>query len=66
MVAKLKAIYRDGIFIPEVICDFPQNTLVELSIRPSRNFKTEVIDPNRRQQILKTLLQRLSQNIDNC
>ncbi|WP_013325506.1 hypothetical protein [Gloeothece verrucosa] len=63
MVEKLKAIYRDGIFIPDKICNFPQNTIVELTIKPSRNVKTEVIDPEARQQILKTLLERMRQTV---
>ncbi len=55
----LKATYRDGIFIPDVDCDFPDNTQVELMVNRVCARQAEVIDPESRKEILNTLLKRM-------
>ncbi len=61
MTQTVKAIYREGTFIPEVICNLPENTLVELTIEKTRDFQYEVIDPEARQQIIKSIIKRMRQ-----
>ncbi len=57
----IKAIYRNGIFIPQVPCTYINNSEIELIIQPSPAQKIEIIDPETRQEILHSLLRRMRQ-----
>jgi hypothetical protein len=59
MTQKLKAIYRDGTFVPQSRCYLPDNAEVELTVRPAQRLDADIIDPEARRQILKALLQRM-------
>jgi hypothetical protein len=62
MTQKLKAIYRDGAFVPQGACYLPNNTEVELTIRPDQSSNLDIIDPEARKQIFTALVQRMRQN----
>ncbi len=32
MEATVKAVFRNGVFVPTTVCDFPENTEVEVSV----------------------------------
>ncbi len=59
MMHKLKAIYRDGTFIPQVNCALPNDTEVELAIYQSRELHPDIIDPEARKEVLNSLLKRM-------
>ncbi len=62
MPKRLKAIYHDGAFVPQVPCDLPENAEVELIIQDSYMLPPEVTEPKEREQILKAMLERMQQN----
>ncbi len=57
----VKAIYRNGTFISDTPCSLLNNSEVELIVQPTCSESLNVIDPEARQQILQTLLQRMRQ-----
>lgn len=62
MTQKLKAIYRDGAFVPQGACYLPNNAEVELTIRHNQNSNLDIIDPDARKQIFNALVRRMRQN----
>jgi predicted DNA-binding antitoxin AbrB/MazE fold protein len=61
MSQKVKAIYRNGAFLPQSSYSLPNNTEVELVIKCCSGLHTDIVDPETRKEILKTLLQRMRQ-----
>jgi hypothetical protein len=62
MTEKLKAIYKDGTFIPQVDFSLPNNTEVELSIYRYCSLQSDIIDPEARKEVLNNLLQRMKKS----
>ena len=62
MSQTLKAIYRDGAFIPQTPCDLPEGVEVELTIRESNMIPPTVTDPEERKRILKEMVERMRAN----
>ncbi|MDQ3687190.1 MAG: antitoxin family protein [Acidobacteriota bacterium] len=62
MSQTLKAIYRDGAFIPQAPCDLPEGSEVELIVREPRTMPPRVKDPEERRRILHNLVERMMQN----
>ncbi len=61
MLDKIKATYQKGLFVPQSPCVLPENAEVELIVQPATTYYPEVIDPERRKEILQTLLRRMRQ-----
>jgi hypothetical protein len=61
MTQKVRAIYHNGAFLPQVNCRLPNNTEVELIVKQSSPSHTDIVDPEARKEILKTLIQRMRQ-----
>jgi hypothetical protein len=59
MTEKLKAIYKDGTFIPQTNFFLPNNTEVELSVYRYCSLQTDIINPEARKEVLNNLLQRM-------
>ena len=62
MSQKLKAIYHNGTFIPQVLCDLPENSEVDLIIEGPYIFSPKVTDQNKRKHILDMVIERMLQN----
>lgn len=62
MSQTLRAIYRDGAFIPQTPCDLPEGAEVELTILESRVSPPEVADPEERKRILERMVERMRAN----
>lgn len=62
MPQKLRAIYHGGAFVPQVPCNLPEDAEVELTIQGSYVLPPQVTDPKQREQILKTMLERMQKN----
>lgn len=62
MVQKLKAIYHNGVFIPQVPFDLPEDTEVELTIYDPYTVPPKVKDPEERKRILKQMVERMKNN----
>lgn len=56
-----RAIYRNGAFVPVVPCDLPEGTPVEVQVRERSNVLPPLeSDPQKREEIKKRLLERMS------
>ena len=62
MSQTLKAIYRDGAFIPQAPCDLPEGAEVELTISAPRSLPPRVTDPEERRRIMEELIQNMRAN----
>jgi len=60
MSERLRAVYREGVFVPQVLCDLPEDSLVDLIVE--RILPPEVNDPEKRKQLLAALIERMRQN----
>ena len=55
MTQTLKAIYREGAFIPKTPCDLPEGVEVELTINAPHILPPKVTDPEERKRILEVV-----------
>ena len=62
MNQKLKAIFRNGAFVPQQLCDLPEGAQVELIVQDPTGLPPEVSDPAERRKILKALVESIRQN----
>ena len=56
MIQRLKAVFRDGAFVPEEPCDIAEETHVDLVISP------HAISESVRASELKTVIERMQRN----
>ncbi|HEX8501739.1 MAG TPA: antitoxin family protein [Pyrinomonadaceae bacterium] len=62
MSQTLKAIYRDGTFIPQTPCDLPEGSEVELTVRAPQTNQPPVTDLEERKRILKEIVENMRAN----
>ena len=62
MSQTLKAIYRDGAFIPQTPCDLPEGAEVELTVSAPRVMPPKVTDHEDRKRILEGMVARMRAN----
>jgi hypothetical protein len=62
MSQRLKAVYHEGAFVPQAPCDVPEDSEVELIIQGPYLLPPKVLEPDERQHILKTVVERMRQN----
>ena len=62
MNATLKAVYRNGVFVPETTCTLPENSQVELIVQGPIVVPPSIADPQERAQIRKRVLERMRRN----
>jgi predicted DNA-binding antitoxin AbrB/MazE fold protein len=62
MAQRLKAIYRNGAFIPQAPCDLPEESEVELTINEPHVLPPTVTDSEERQRLLVQLVERMRSN----
>lgn len=62
MPQTMKAIYRNGAFVPQTALDLPEGTEVELSIQPSMVVSPPISEPESKKQFLKILIERMQHN----
>ncbi|HYG78851.1 MAG TPA: antitoxin family protein [Pyrinomonadaceae bacterium] len=62
MSQTLKAIYRDGAFIPQTPCDLPEGAEVEITIRAPNLLPPKVTDPEERRRLMDELIQNMLDN----
>lgn len=58
----LKAVYRSGVFVPELPCNLPEETEVELSIQGPLSISPVVTDPRERARVLEQLTENMKRN----
>ena len=62
MSQRLRAIYQNGVFIPQEPCNLPENSEVELVIEHPHIIPPTVTDPEGRKRILKRMVERMRAN----
>lgn len=62
MVQSLKAIYRNGAFIPQTPCDLPEGAEVRLIIENPNLLPPGEKDPAERKRILERMVKRMKDN----
>ncbi|AFY60225.1 antitoxin family protein [Synechococcus sp. PCC 6312] len=62
MPQTMKAIYRNGVFVPQIAFDLPEGTEVELSIQPPTVVLPPISEPETKKQFLKMLIERMQRN----
>jgi predicted DNA-binding antitoxin AbrB/MazE fold protein len=62
MSQTLKAIYRDGAFIPQTPCYLPEGAEVEITVRAPNTIPPEVTDPEERKRLMAELIQNMLDN----
>ena len=62
MAHNLKAIYRNGAFIPQTPCDLPEGAEVELTVTATNAPAPLVTDPAERQRIMDELIANMRAN----
>jgi predicted DNA-binding antitoxin AbrB/MazE fold protein len=62
VTATLRAVYRNGVFIPETACDLPEDSQVELTVQGPVVVPASVTDPEQRALIRKQLVERMRRN----
>ncbi len=62
MNRRLKAVYRDGAFVPSAPCELPEEAEVELLVQGPWLSHPRVTDPAERSQILAGLVDRMREN----
>ncbi len=58
----LKAIYRNGTFIPQTAFDLPEETEIELLIQSPQIMSPPISDLETKQVFLKSLVERMQKN----
>ncbi|HWW77396.1 MAG TPA: antitoxin family protein, partial [Pyrinomonadaceae bacterium] len=62
MSQTLKAVYRDGAFIPQTPCDIPEGAEVEITVRAPNLIPPKVTDPEERRRLMDELIQNMLDN----
>lgn len=62
MTERIRAVYRDGVFRPEIPCGFPENSEVELLVQETTVRSPRVIDSEERLRILRRVTKRMQEN----
>ena len=59
MTATMKAVYRNGVFVPEKACELPENAEVELTVQGPVVLPPTIADPEERARIRKRVVERM-------
>ncbi len=62
MNATLKAVFRNGVFVPETACQLPENSEVEVIVQGPVVIPASVTDAQERTRIRKRVVERMRQN----
>lgn len=62
MSQRLKAIYHDGVFVPQTPCNLPEEAEVELIVQGPQLIPPAITDSDARTRILKAVVERMRQN----
>lgn len=62
MSQTLKAIYRDGAFVPQTPCDLPEGAEVKITVHDPFTLQPTESDPEERRRILEGMVERMRAN----
>jgi predicted DNA-binding antitoxin AbrB/MazE fold protein len=58
----VRAVFRNGVFVPTTACDVPENTEVEFFLQGPTIIPPSVTDPEERAQIRREVVERMRKN----
>jgi predicted DNA-binding antitoxin AbrB/MazE fold protein len=59
---RVHAVYRGGVFVPEVPCELPEETSVDVIVPAARIEPPTITDLEERRKILARVVERMSRN----
>ena len=62
MEATLRAVYRNGVFVPTTACDLPEETEVDISLHRPTVIEPEITDPLEMERYMKEVVARMQEN----
>ena len=62
MIRELKAVFRNGAFIPQEPCEIPEDTEVRLIVQPSGLQPPQITDPAERAAVLQRMIERMQRS----
>ncbi|MGA9995950.1 MAG: antitoxin family protein [Pyrinomonadaceae bacterium] len=62
MSQRVRAIYQNGAFIPQVPYDLPDGSEVELTVHRSNVLPPKTTDPDERKRIINRMIERMLSN----
>lgn len=62
MAQTIKATFQNGVFVPQVPCDLPENTEADVVIRNESTMPPLVADVEERKRILARMVERMNAN----
>jgi predicted DNA-binding antitoxin AbrB/MazE fold protein len=62
MSQTLKAVYREGAFIPQTPCDLPEGAEVEITVCAPGVIPPRVADPEERKRVLREVVENMRAN----
>ena len=62
MLQTFRAVFQDGVFVPETRCELPEGTAVELDVRSAWMMPPGVTDPGERGRLMKQVIQSMRAN----
>jgi predicted DNA-binding antitoxin AbrB/MazE fold protein len=62
MSQRIRAVFHDGVFIPQQPCNLPEGSEVEIVVQQPHLLPPEESDPEERARILKSMVERMNNN----
>lgn len=62
MSQRVRAIFQEGVFVPQEPCDLPEGSEVRLTVDDPYSIPPEIKDPAERASQLKDLVRRMKEN----
>jgi len=59
MEATVRAVFRNGVFVPTTTCDIPENTEVQVFVQGPTIIPPSVKDPEERARIRRKVVERM-------
>ena len=62
MIRRIAATFKNGTFVPDEVCDLPENTRVQVIIPRTKSIPPKVTDPDERRAILEKVVESMKSN----
>ena len=62
MSQRVRAVFHDGVFVPQQPCDLPEGSEVELTVDDPYTIQPEITDPVERAALLKEVVRSMREN----
>lgn len=62
MSQRVRAVFQDGVFVPQQPCDLPEGSEVQLTVEDPYTIPPAITDPVERAALLKELVRSMREN----